>query len=323
MRQILALDPTCYPRHLIHGPDRTWAETNCDVDVWVELLHAWGFEPLAALPFTLAIDFEGEQWTFFKFPHADLRALYGLDVQEVTIWRPLAVHVEEQVALGRPVLLEVSSYHLPDTAGTAYRREHVKTTVAVVAIDVEARRLGYFHNQGYHHLHGEDFTSIFRLEGPHSPALLPPRVEFVKRHHDPIPRGDDLVLESLGLLRRQLYRLPPSNPFPRFRERFEADLRWLADEPLETFHKYSFVTLRQFGAGYELAATYLHWLEQHKPLPLEVPAAAFTELSTGAKTLLFHLARALARKKPLDLSAIDRLADAWHRAMAHLKAALL
>src|SRR4051795_7634725 len=128
MKQILPLDPTRYQRHPIHGADRHWAETNCYVDVWVELLHALGFEPIAALPFTLAIDFEGDQWTFFKFALADLHELYGLDVQELAIWRPLVAHIEEQVTLGRPVLVELDSFHLPDTAGSAYRIAHVKST---------------------------------------------------------------------------------------------------------------------------------------------------------------------------------------------------
>ena len=42
------------------------------------------------LPFTVAIDFEGDQWTFFKPPHDELCDLYGLDVQELNVWRPLA-----------------------------------------------------------------------------------------------------------------------------------------------------------------------------------------------------------------------------------------
>ena len=67
------------------------------------------------LPFTVRIDFEGDQWTFFKFPHADLLTLYGLDVQEMNPWLSLVGHVEEQVALGRPVLVELDSYYLPDT----------------------------------------------------------------------------------------------------------------------------------------------------------------------------------------------------------------
>jgi hypothetical protein len=316
---LLTLDPATYSRHRIHGEGRVWAETNCYVDVWVELLHAWGFEPVAALPFTLAIDFEGDQWTFFKFPHADLDRLYGLDVQELAIWRPLVRHVEEQVAAGRPVLVELDSYHLPDTAGTAYRREHVKSTVAAVAIDVPGQRLGYFHNQGYYHLEGQDFVEVFRLREPRDPALLPPYVEFVKRRPGPAPTGDELVLASLQALRRQLRQLPEANPFEKFRARLESDLRWLADEGLGTFHAYSFATLRQFGACYELAATYLQWLQERTGMELAGPAETFLSLATGAKTLQFHLARSMARKKPLDLSALDGMAAGWRSALATLK----
>ncbi len=81
------LDPSTYERHLIHGDGRTWAETNCYVDVLVELLHGLRFEPIAALPFTLRIDFEGDQWTFFKFPQDDLLNLFGLDIQELNPWK--------------------------------------------------------------------------------------------------------------------------------------------------------------------------------------------------------------------------------------------
>jgi hypothetical protein len=319
MRRILALDPGRYARHRIHGPGRVWAETNCYVDVWVELLHAWGFEPVAALPFTLAIDFEGDQWTFFKFPHADLEQLYGLDVQELAMWRPLLAHVEEQVGGGRPVLVELDSYYLPDTVGTAYRLAHVKSTVAVVAVDPAARGLGYFHNQGYYQLGGEDFAHVFRLDGPPDPAALPPYVEFVKRRWGPVPQGEALVSTSVRLLRRHLRRLPVANPFVKFKTRFEADLGWLADTGLETFHQYSFATLRQFGACFELAATYLDWLQLAVSKRLDTSVAAFNGLATGAKALQFQLARAVARKKSLDLSPLDGMAAAWESALRPLQ----
>ena len=77
---------------------RVWVEKNCYVDVWIEVLHALGLEPLRVLPFVLAIDFEGDQLTFFKPPHEDLVELYGVDVQELNVWRPLVEHVGEQLA---------------------------------------------------------------------------------------------------------------------------------------------------------------------------------------------------------------------------------
>lgn len=307
----LTLSPTDYQRHRLHTQERSWAETNCYVDVWIELLHAWGFEPLAAMPFTTTIDFEGDQWTFFKFPHADLEELFGLDVQELAVWRPLEVHIEEQLGLGRPVLVELDSYYLPDTAGTAYRTAHVKSTVAAMEIDVAAQRLGYFHGQGYYELAGEDFLRIFRMTGEFSADVLPPYAEIVKRRNLATPTTERLVAASLDVLRRHLRRLPTENPFDKFKARFAADLAWLAGASLEMFHQYSFATLRQFGASYECAASYLKWLDEHHVEGLDSAAAGFTTLSTGAKTLQFQLARAMARKKPLDLTPLDELASVW------------
>lgn len=317
MHDLFTIDPADYQRHRIHTQERNWAETNCYVDVWIELLHAWGHEPIAALPFTVAIDFEGDQWTFFKFPAEDLRELYGLKVQELALWRPLHAHLEEQLHQGRPVLVELDSFYLPDTAGTAYQREHVKTTVAAVQIDSENRVLGYFHGQGYYQLRDSDFDNVLRVNGISHPDVLPPYAEFVKQVHPPL-HGEELVQKSLDLLRRHLNDIPKVNPFDPFKERFERDLRWLMSEPLEVFHLYSFATLRQFGACYESAATYLNWLGAQGIEGLEPAAQAFSELSTGARTVQFHLARAMARKKPIDLTMIDQMADAWKRAVEGL-----
>lgn len=322
-RQVFPLNPESYQRHVIHTRERHWAETNCYVDVWIELLHAWGFDPVAALPFTLTIDFEGDQWTFFKFPHTDLRTLYGLDVQELAIWQPLVEHVDEQVGLGRPVLVELDSYYLPDTEGTAYRQAHVKSTVAAIDIDVTRQRLGYFHGQGYYELTGEDFVNVFRLGGSPDPAMLPPYAEFVKRRQSRKSDAPTVVDTSMELLLQHLEQIPESNPFEKFKPRFAADLDWLTSESLEVFHQYSFATLRQFGASYEMAALYMEWLGAHDIAGFEFARDAFNQLSTGAKTLQFQLARAMARKKPLSLTPIDDMAETWQQAMTHLQSRVL
>ncbi|MCE9607257.1 MAG: DUF1839 family protein [Planctomycetia bacterium] len=317
------LNPVDYRRHRLHTQARSWAETNCYVDVLIELLHASGFEPIAALPFPAAIDFEGDQWTFFKFPHADLFDLFGLDVQELALWRPIEQHLDEQIRLGRPVLVELDSYYLPDTAGTTYHVGHQKSTIAAMQIDVAQKRLGYFHGQGYYELRDDDFVDIFHINGLASPAILPPYAEFVKRRVVEVPRGAWLVDASLRLLKRYLTRLPEANPLEKFKPRFAADLEWLAGASLETFHQYSFATLRQFGAAYECTATYLKWLAEHDVVGLEEPIEAFTALSTGAKTLQFQLARAMARKKTLDLAPLDDLAGTWRTAVESLSGRLL
>jgi hypothetical protein len=319
-KRVLALDPQTYRRHPIHGEGRLWAETNCYADVWIELAHALGYEPNAALPFTFAIDFEGDHWTFFKFPLEDLYELFGLHVQELLIWRSLATHLEEQIGRGCPVLVELDSFHLPDTAGSAYKLTHVKTTVGAVEIDIERQLLGYFHSQGYYHLRGDDFLDALRLRDPHDPAVLPPYAEFVKIRDGPNGGGKQFVQKSLTLLKRHLQLAPTANPFIRFKRRFEQDLGELLQDSLDTFHQYSFATLRQYGACYELSATYLRWLEEQGERGLEDITAAFLNLSEGAKAFQFQLARAMARRKLLDLSPLDCMAEQWEQGMSGLRA---
>ena len=317
---IAPLDPATYRRHALHGEDRVWAETNCYTDLVIELAHGLGFEPLAMLGFTLAIDFEGDQWTFFKPPAADLHELYGFDLQELAIWRPLVEHVAEQVEAGRPVLVELDSWFLPDTAGSAYRTTHTKTTVGVNEIDVGRARLGYFHNAGYFALEGDDFREVFQLDGIPHERVLPPYVEYVKwRTGFVAPRAADLAEASLPLLRRHLARAPRDNPFPRFRERLDRDLQWLLRAGIERFHAYSFANLRQYGACFELGESYLRWLGSHGVEGVEAPASRLHAIAETAKRLQFQLARSMARAKPLDLAPIDAMAGDWAAAMDELR----
>lgn len=318
MHQILELEADTYQRHSIHLKERDWAETNCYADVWIELLHALGHEPIAAMPFTLGIDFEGDQWTFFKFQISDLYDLYGIDVQELAVWKPLTTHIEEQIALGRPVLVELDSMFLPDTAGTAYQIAHVKTTVAVNRIDIKNKHLSYFHAQGYYTLQGEDFDNIFHLsEKPN--GLLAPYVEIAKLSKSQQYNNKKLIEISIGLLAKQLAKLPLENPFLKFKEQLVIDLDWLTKQDIEMFHQYSFATLRQLGACFELSANYLDWLCDHGENQLDQAKQAFRSISETAKVYQFQLARAVSRGKLLDLSIIDSMAANWSTAMKSLK----
>lgn len=314
--KILDIDPASYCKHLIHGEGRDWAETNCYVDVWIELLHAMGHEPIAALPYTFGIDFEGDQWTFFKYPLADLDKLYGLDVQELNIWRNLLECIEEQIGKGRHVLVELDSYFLPDTQGTAYKLEHVKSTVAINEIDRDKKYMEYFHNQGYHKLQGEDFEQLFLNSENLDDRILPPYVEFVKTRNRPLLNQHELAEASLSCFKYQLENLPKDNPFLSFKERFAEDFRDLSTIDIEFFHKYSFATLRQYGVCFELCKTYLIWLEQQNigDINLESPIKAYADISESTKIFQFQLARSIARKKPLDLSPLDDMAKHWQTA---------
>jgi hypothetical protein len=310
---IAPLDPATYRRHAIHGEGRVWAETNCYTDLLIELVHALGHEPAACLAFTLPVDFEGDQWTFFKPSHAELMKLYGLDIQELALWRPVLDHVVEQVERGNHVLVELDSFYLPDTAGTAYQLTHQKTTVGVNEIDPALKRMGYFHNAGYYVVQGDDFDRLFEFEH------LPPYAEFMKQRGGALS-GAALVDASIDMLKTHLARIPGMNPFAAFKQRFEQDLVWLMQAPIERFHAYSFATLRQYGACFELSETYLRWLAANGVDGLDQPAAALHELAETAKAFQFQLARAMARKKPLELSAIDAMGARWETAMATLKA---
>jgi hypothetical protein len=98
---LLGLDPAVYAPSALHSPDRTFPETNCYVDLWIELLHACGIDPASAMAFACAVDFEGDQWTFFKPPPEELVRLYGIDVHEMQLYRPTVNHVIEQLLHAR------------------------------------------------------------------------------------------------------------------------------------------------------------------------------------------------------------------------------
>jgi len=309
-----------YVSHVLHGDDRTWPETNCYVDLWIELLHSRGLEPRACLAFTLGLDYEGDQYTFYKFPHRDLWALYGIDVQELNIWRPLTVHAAQQSALGRVLMPEVDAFYLPDTVGVAYRSEHGKTTIAIASIDVERRTLQYFHGRGFYTLGGNDFDGLFRLgEFAADYSVLPPFAEIVKL--DAVRRLDPsaLVDRALALVRFHLTAAPRENPIARHATRLADDLAWLRDQPLGVFHQYAFATVRQAGSCYDLTSACLLWLDEQGQTGFSKAAAAFARISIEAKTVQFKLARMARLKRDADIAPhVAEMVAAWDEGMSRL-----
>lgn len=309
------LDPKHYRPHALHAPERIWVEKNCYVDIWIELLHALGFEPLAMLAFTVAVDFEGDQWTFFKPPLADLRQLYGVDVQELYVWRPLLEHAIEHLAAGKFLSTEADAFWLPDTAGTDYRRQHTKTTVVLCDIDAAARRLHYFHNAGYFSLDGEDFAGLFRLDALPDAGFMPLFAELVR--HDRAERRNATELRALSrdLLHGHLRWRPAVNPIGGFQRRFDQDLPLMSRQGLPYFHVWAFGTLRQLGAAAELSAHFMNWLQPEADAARESAAAAFLDISELCKGLILKVARTVNAKRPLDAAdSFARLAAAWDRA---------
>ena len=106
----LELDAKNYTRHALHAEDRAWVEKNCYFDIWIEVVHAVGCDPMAMIPVVVALDFEGDQWTFFKPSHQELWDLYGIDVQEMNCWQPLLVQAIEHVGAGKLISTEADAW---------------------------------------------------------------------------------------------------------------------------------------------------------------------------------------------------------------------
>ncbi|HEV3031040.1 MAG TPA: DUF1839 family protein [Polyangia bacterium] len=315
-----ALEAAGYRRHALHADERVWVEKNCYIDICIEVVHALGLEPLAMLPFVAAIDFEGDQWTFFKPPHDELRELYGLDFQELNVWRPLADHAQEHLAGGKLISTEADAFYLPDTAGTDYQRQHTKTTIVIQDFDLERRRLGYFHNAGYYALEGDDFAHLFRVGVAPDPTFMPLYAEVVRIDRLARRAPDELRALSRALLGKHVARRPGDNPVARFGQRFAADLPWITSEGLAFYHAWAFATVRQLGAAFELAALHLEWLGDRALAPATL---AFSALSQTAKAFILKAARAVNAKRALDARPMfDEMAAAWQAGMDTLTARL-
>jgi hypothetical protein len=310
------IDPAAYAPHRLHGPGRTYTETNCYVDVLIELLHARGDEPMAMLGFTVRTDWEGDQFTYGKPPYADLDRLFGIDVHEMLPYRSLPEHIEEQLGQGRTLLLEIDAWYLPDTAATSYRREHLKTTVAPETIDRGAERMRYFHNAGFFELEGEDYRGAFRMLDHFTDDVMDPFTELVQFDAGPRHQGDQLKHEAWNILKHHYARRPKRNPFAAWGEQLRLDLPRLLDGAEEDYHAYAFVTVRMVGSAFELCADHLEWALGDAGA---AAAAALRRIVDGSKTMSFRLAR---RRQFDPEPAVTELAHAWDEGMEELGRAL-
>lgn len=323
MSEVVAgLDPASYRRHALHGLERDWPETNCYVDLWIELLSARGQEPLAGLGFTCLLDFEGDQFTFFKPPAQDLKLLYGAEILELAIYDDTVAHCAGQVARGRLPMIELDAYYMPDTKGLTYGAEHSKTTIGINAIDGDARRVAYFHNAGYFVAEGDDFDGLFRRlpEQQGRADALFPYCEFVKFSAAPCPAG--LPALARALLDGHLAGRPRKNPIDAFAERFPEHAGKLAARPEAFFHKYTFNVLRQLGSNFELLASHLEWLAAHGLIDAQQAILHAREISQAAKACQFQLARSVMRRQPIAVDpVIARMGLAYDRLFECLDAA--
>jgi hypothetical protein len=306
MISLFGLDPATYRQHPLHDGERTYQETNCFADCVIELVAAAGYEPEAMLAGTAAVDFEVDQWTFFKPAPEDLVALYGLDLHEMQPYRSIPEQTAARLALGQTTMPEVDSYWLPDVVATDYRTNHVKSSIVIEAIDLDARVLRYFHNAGYFELSGQDYDGLF------GPQALPPYVELVRFGVAPALSGDALRGAARDLLAAYLGRRPAGNPFDRFLAALEADLPRLLEGDEADYHAYAFHNPRMAGASFELLASHVRWLLGEEG---EQAATALDGVVGGTKMLLFRL----ARRRAFDVAGvIGPMAEGYATAMSEL-----
>jgi hypothetical protein len=313
---LLGLDPADYRPHLLHTPERSYTETNCYTDILIEFLHARANEPLAMMGCVLRVDFEGDQWTFFKPLPEHVERLYGVDIHEMQPYRPLPEQIAEQIAHDRTIIVELDSWYLPDTVATSYRREHVKSSVVAEAIDRDGERLRYFHGPGYYELEGEDYRGVFRLGRPFSEDVLPPYTELVRLDAGSPLEADALRAAARELLVENLARRPRPNPFARFGTQLAADLPRLLEGDHAAYHDYAFATVRMVGSAFEVGGSHVNWLLGDAGA---TAATAMGQIVDGCKILSFKL----ARRRAFDPEpAIAALTTAWDEAFAALDGAL-
>ena len=310
------LEPDGHTPHRVHRVGRTYLETNCYADVLIELLSARGDEPLAVLGFIARTDWEGDQFTYFKPPAADLDRLFGIDLHEMLPYRSIPEHIEEQLSHGRTVLVEIDAWYLPDTEATSYRREHLKTTVAPQMIDRAGERMRYFHNAGFFELAGEDYRGAFRMLPHFTDDVMDPFIEVVRFDAGPRLQGEQLRAAARELLAEHYARRPTTNPFGVWSERLTQELPRLLAGSNEDYHAYAFVTVRMVGSAFELLADHVEWTLGDAGAE---SAACFGEIVEASKIVSFRL----ARRRAFDPSqVVAPMIDAWDRGMEQLGRAL-
>ena len=253
MLSLLGLDPQTYRAHALHDADRDYPETNCYTDILIELVHARGLTSRSLLGGTVRTDFEGDQWTFFKPERQDLERLFGIDIHEMQLYRPLPEHFEEQLRHGRTMIVELDSWFLPDTQSTAYGREHVKSSAVIEGIDVDGERLRYFHNTGLYELGGADYRGVLRLDGRPRDGLLPPYAEIVRFDAGLPLVGDELAGRTRSLFDEHVAVVPRRTRSSGSATRSRTHLPSLLAGDHADYHAYAFATVRQAGSSFEAA----------------------------------------------------------------------
>ena len=263
-----------------------------------------------------AQDFEGDHFTFSKFPSEDLNLLYSVRVQELAIYDSLEGHLATQIERGRMPIVEVDGFFLPDTRGTSYRRDapRRRRSPSTCSIRPARRRRLFSQRRILFPRVATDYDGLLIDAGRRRRRPCYPYADFVKFGcHDDV---GDLRAAARALLCKHVGERPTANPVAAFRSRIGEQAYAIAQKSPECVSRirvqHAAPARRQFRTAGEPSRLARR---RHEPLRrrrARVPSA----LSSGAKSFQFQLARAIARKRFDGLAAhLDPLVAHYDRAL--------
>ncbi|MDO5619078.1 DUF1839 family protein [Kocuria sp.] len=306
-----------FTRHPLHAEDSLWSNTNCYLDVWIELLHGLGRSPEPLFAAAVAAETQVEQFEFLKIDHRDLEEVHGIRVGEYDVWQPLAEQVRTQMEAGNLMIVEADAYWLPDTRGISYGTEHTKTSIVPLHLNPAEQHLVYLHNEGLHELHGPDFD--FVLGEQRDRGIVPaPYVELVRLDRLSAVSDDEARAHTVRLLGHHARRTGTENPAAHLMEVLRSRFDWLAETGMEGYHALCFETTRQLGVVALLASEAVRFsrVEQLQPA-----ADSYAAVSREAKALQFQLARVARGRRSASLeTAMSSISDQWEQAATTVRA---
>ena len=295
----------------------------------VELLHRRldrgaprpRLEPLACLPFVLAVDFEGDQWTFFKPPHDDL--VSPLRRRRAGAQR-LAPLLENASSSSRR---QARAQPRPTRSTCPTRRDrlpaqHTKTTIGIQD-STSRRRARLLPQRGLLRARGRRLRGLFRLDAPPTRRSCRSSPSSCARVASHAARGAELVAPLARALAKHLARRPRDEPVRAVRRAFAADRRDLMRaRACGAYHAWAFATMRQLGAGVRARRCLPALARGARRSRCSMrPRPRSTRCPTTSKSLILKTARAVCAKKPVDLAPM--LADIegqWEAGMRQLAA---
>ena len=190
--------PTFAP-HPLHAAERTWTETNCYVDVWIEVLHALGLDPVAGVRLHAQLRLRGRPVDVLQVPargpadpvrHRGRRA-ERLAARSSTTSRSSSAWAGCARSRATPG-------SCPTPGGVSYGTDHVKTTIVPAAHRPGRPTPRLLPQRRLLRARRATTSTGSSGSGAHAdPAALPPYVERIRL--DRVRRDDpDLVAAGGG-----------------------------------------------------------------------------------------------------------------------------